>query len=126
MTTVVIGFTFLLYNIPKAGKTSGWFGFMVWLFASLAWTLTGGWFVALAVGVPNMWFWIWQYFELAHFRHEDIQDEETMVAYDAGEYDDDNGGKELRETNRGVDLQSEGSYDNPDDGGDSSRPLDSD
>lgn len=128
VTTVVIGFTFLLYNIPKAGKTSGWLGFMVWLFACFGWCLTGGIFVALAVGVPNMWFWIWQYFELAKFRREDLADLAYMKFYDTGGYDDKEHPTEAkrdREDNRGVDQQSHGSYDNPDVGDDPSRPVDS-
>lgn len=103
--TVVIGFTFLLFNIPPAGKVSGLIGFMVWLFAGFCWMLTGGWFVTLAVGVPNMWFWIWQYLSLSHFAGQDREDAATMIRYNEGEYDDDNGGKELRETNRGVERQ---------------------
>lgn len=103
--TIVVGITFLLFNIPPAGKASGIVGFMVWVFATFCWGLTGGWLLVFALGIPNMSFWIWQYLSLSLFRREDAEDKETMEAYDRGEYDDDNGGRELRISNRGVDRQ---------------------
>jgi hypothetical protein len=121
---IIGGFTFLVYNIPPIGKFSGLLGFMVWVFAAFCYILTGGWLPLFSVAVPNMYFWFWQYLSLTAFRKEDSDDKATMAAYDRGDYDDDNGGKALREANRGRDLQSNGSYTNPDDGGDSSRPLD--
>lgn len=122
--TIVGGFTFLLFNIPPAGKLSGLIGFMLWLFASFCWGLTGGWLLILSIGLPNMYFWFWQYLNLSFFRGQEAKDKQTMKDYDSGGYDDSNGGKELRETNRGRDVQSSGSYDNPDDGGDTSRFID--
>jgi hypothetical protein len=103
--TIILGLTFLLFNIPPAGKFSGIAGFMLWTFAWFAWVLTGGWFIAMAVAFPNMWFWFWQYLSLSHFRREDKEDEKFMKAYHAGEYDDDNGGRERRLNNRGVKRQ---------------------
>lgn len=127
LCVVIVGFTFLLFNIPPAGKVSGIAGFMVWLFAGWAWWLTGGGFVVFAVALPNMWFWIWQYLSLSKFAREDTEDVITMRDYDEGEYDDELNPKDSkidREENRGMDRQSSGSYDNPDDGTDTSRPLD--
>lgn len=105
VATIVVGLTFLLFNIPPAGKVSGLVGFMVWVFAGLCWVLTGGLFLALAVAFPNIWFWIWQYLSLSRFKAEDKRDAKTLDAYEAGEYDAPNGGKERRESNRGVDEQ---------------------
>lgn len=127
--TIVVGITFLLFNIPPAGKASGLVGFMLWVFAAFCWGLTGGWLLLFSVAVPNMWFWIWQYLSLSDFRREDANDADTMSAYDAGRYDDKlnpEDAKVAREDNRGRDVQSAGSYDNPDDGTDTSRVLDSD
>jgi hypothetical protein len=103
--TIVCGLTFLLFNIPPAGKLSGLVGFMLWVFAAFCWGLTGGWLLIGSIALSNLWFWFWQYLSLSVFRREDAADQATMEAYDAGEYDDDNGGKRLRETNRGVDTQ---------------------
>lgn len=103
--TIIVGITFLLFNIPPAGKISGLIGFMVWVFAGFCWALTGGWFLTLALAIPNMWFWIWQYLSLSYFGAQDAEDARSLKAYNAGEYDDDNGGKALRESNRGVKRQ---------------------
>jgi hypothetical protein len=78
---------------------------MLWVFAAFCWGLTGGWLLIGSIALSNLWFWFWQYLSLSVFRREDAADQATMEAYDAGEYDDDNGGKRLRETNRGVDTQ---------------------
>lgn len=72
--TIIVGFTFLLFNIPPAGKVSGLFGFMLWVFAGFCWWLTDGQFVVFAVALPNLWFWIWQYLSLARFRREENED----------------------------------------------------
>jgi hypothetical protein len=103
--TIVVGLTFLLFNIPPAGKASGLAGFMVWVFAGFCWALTGGWFLTLALAIPNMWFWIWQYLSLSVFRQEDATDAKTLKAYDDGLYDTARGGRALRESNRGVKRQ---------------------
>lgn len=124
--TIICGITFLLFDIPPFGKVSGIVGFMLWVFGAWCYIFSSSWLPLIAVALPNMWFWFWQYLSLSKFRRQDAKDKATMEAYDAGEYDDNNGGKKLRETNRGKDLQSSGSYDNPDDGGDSSRPVDDD
>jgi hypothetical protein len=124
--TILGGATFLLFNIPPFGKVSGLIGFMVWTFAAFCYILSGDWLVLLAVTAPNMWFWFWQYLSLSLFRREDELDRKTMVRYDRGEYDDElhpKQGKIDREDNRGKDAQSGGSYDNPDDGTDTSRVL---
>jgi len=122
--TIVVGITFLLFNLPPAGRISGLVGFMLWTFATGCWAVTGGYLLIFAVGLPNMWFWFWQFFSLSNFKAQDVKDALTISNYEAGLYDDDNGGKELRESNRGRDIQSEGSYDNADDGGDPSRRVD--
>jgi hypothetical protein len=127
--TIVIGLTFLLYNLPPAGKFSGIMGFMVWVFATICWAFSGGWLLIASVAIPNMWFWIWQYLSLTKFRLEEREDRETMREYDAGEYDDELNPKDSkidRDNNRGRDVQSHGSYDVADNGGDTSRVLDSD
>ncbi len=74
VATIVVGVIFLLWNKPPAGKLSGLMGFMLWVFAGFCWYLTGAGFVTLAVAVPNIWFWIWQYLSLAAFRREEIED----------------------------------------------------
>jgi hypothetical protein len=103
--TIVLGITFLLFNIPPFGKVSGLVGFALWLFVAICYAINGDWLVMLSVSLPNMWFWIWQYLSLSLFRREDAEDKQTMADYDAGGYDDNNGGKALRESNRGVDRQ---------------------
>jgi hypothetical protein len=70
--TIVVGFIFLLLNKPPAGKFSGLVGFMLWTFACACWILTGGTF--LAVGLPNLWFWMWQFLTLSRFRAEEKSD----------------------------------------------------
>jgi hypothetical protein len=76
--TIVVGFIFLLFNKPPAGKLSGLVGFMLWLFAGICWYMTGGEFLVFVLAIPNMWFWIWQYLSLARFRQEEKDD---AVAY---------------------------------------------
>jgi flagellar biosynthesis protein FlhB len=76
--TIVFGMVFLLMNKPPIGKFSGLMGFMLWIFAAFCWLLTGGAFVALAIALPNIWFWIWQYLSLAKF------DKQDQVDHDAG------------------------------------------
>jgi hypothetical protein len=105
--TIIVGITFLLFNVPPAGKASGLSGFMVWVFAGFCWGLTGGWFLALALAVPNMWFWIWQYLSLSHFGRQNEADDETMLRYDAGAYDDVDAPRAARiacRKNRGVNV----------------------
>lgn len=105
VVNIVMGLSFLLFNIPPFGKISGIIGAMVWLYASIAYAFDSNWLVLLAVSGPNGFFWVWQYFKLAVFDKEDRKDKATMKAYDDGEYDDNNGGKQLRLDNRGVDPQ---------------------
>lgn len=108
VTVIIIGLTFLLFNIPPAGKVSGLIGFMVWVFASFCYVLTGGWLLLFSVALPNAYFWVWQYLSLSHFRHEDALDLNTMAAYDRGEYDNEESpiaAATERQHNRGVDLQ---------------------
>ena len=108
IATIVVGFTFLLFNIPPAGKISGLVGFMVWVFASFCWGFNGAWLLLFAVAIPNMYFWIWQYISLSVFRREDAIDRDTMDGYDCGLYDNELLPKEsrlIREDNRGVDRQ---------------------
>lgn len=106
--TIVGGLTFLLWNIPPAGKISGLVGFMLWVFASWCYILTGGWLLLFAVALPNAFFWVWQYLSLSLFRREDAEDVATMEAYDAGRYDDRTNpdAVEQRESNRGLDDES--------------------
>ena len=108
LITIVGGATFLLFNIPPFGKVSGLIGFMLWAFAGMSYFLTGAWLSLLAIAVPNMVFWIWQYLSLSLFRREDAWDKRTMQRYDAGEYDNQQDaveGKRDRLDNRGQDLQ---------------------
>lgn len=108
LVTILIGFTFLLFNIPPAGKVSGLVGFMLWVFAAFCWGFGGGWLLIASIAIPNMWFWFWQYLSLSHFNREDKKDLQTMSDYNSGEYDDKlnpEDGKTHREDNRGVDLQ---------------------
>lgn len=87
IATIVVGFTFLLFNVPPAGRISGLVGFMLWVFAGICWSITEAEFVVFAVAVPNLWFWIWQYLSLSRFKGEQERDAATMEAYDHGEYD---------------------------------------
>jgi hypothetical protein len=106
---IIVGLTFLLFNIPPAGKISGLVGFALWVFASFCYILTGGWLLLFAVALPNACFWVWQYLSLSLFRREDAEDRATMAAYEAGEYDDEEEtlqhGIDQRADNRGVDRQ---------------------
>lgn len=105
MLTIVIGGSYLLFRTPPFGRISGLTGFMVWVFAAFCWALTGGWLLFFAVAIPNMYFWIWQYFSLSNFNREDRLDKHTMDMYDAGQYDNEEHpkqGKIDREDNRGV------------------------
>jgi hypothetical protein len=125
--TIVMGLTFLMFKIPPIGRLSGLLGFMIWVFAGLCWALTGGYITLFSIALPNMYFWMWQYISLSNFRRQEADDRDSMKTYDTGGYDDINpnvNSKSAREDNRGRDLQSNGSYDNPDNGGDLSRPLD--
>jgi len=103
--TIIMGLTFLMFSIPPFGKVSGLVGFAVWVFASFCWALTGGWLLVFSIGVPNLWFWFWQYLSLSNFRREDARDKATMRAYDEGGYDENRAGRKSRESNRGVDRQ---------------------
>jgi hypothetical protein len=107
--TILVGLSFLMFNVPPAGKISGLVGFMLWVFASFCYILTGGWLLLFSVALPNAFFWVWQYLSLSLFRREDAEDRATMVAYEAGEYDDENEtlqhGIDQRADNRGVDRQ---------------------
>jgi len=79
--TILCGLTFLMFNIPPVGKASGLAGACLWLFASSCYIATGEWLVLLSVAVPNLIFWIWQYFSLSQFRREDAIDEEIIEEY---------------------------------------------
>lgn len=109
ISTIVMGATFLMFNIPPAGKLSGLLGCCVWIFAGFCWLQSSLWVLSFAVALPNGYFWLWQYLSLSLFRREDAEDKETMKAYDRGEYDDEDNpinAKADREDNRGVDVQS--------------------
>ena len=103
--TIVVGLTFLLFNIPPAGKVSGLVGFMLWIFATICWAFNDGIILVFSIGIPNTWFWFWQYLSLSLFRREDAEDAATMVTYDTGGYDDidpDVDSEQARLDNRGV------------------------
>lgn len=100
---ILIGFYVLVKDKPPMGKINCFLAFLLWFFAGTVYVLTSGWLTLFAVVVPSIYFWTWQYFSLARFRREDVLDKATMERYDDGQYDDDNGGKKLREDNRGVD-----------------------
>ena len=107
LMTIVIGTSFLLFRTPPFGRISGLLGFMLWTFATACWMLTGGWLLVFAIGIPNMYFWVWQYFSLSRFRRQDALDRQTMVNYNRGQYDDELNPKDSkieREDNRGVDT----------------------
>ena len=126
IATIVMGLTFLLFNIPPVGRLSGLLGFMVWVFASMCWLLDGNFLLIFSVGLANMYFWFWQYLSLSLFRREDAQDIYTMDMYDRGQYDDEENPKDskaAREDNRGRDRQTEGRYDDDDNGLDESRQV---
>jgi hypothetical protein len=74
VTTIVLGVYFLLFNKPPYGKYAGLLGFMVWVFACFCWVLAGALLVFMAVGIPNLIFWFWQYLSLSKFRQQDIDD----------------------------------------------------
>lgn len=106
--TIIVGLTFLLFNIPPAGRVSGLVGFMLWVFAGFCWAFGGAWLPVLSIAIPNLWFWFWQYLSLSAFRKQDAQDIATMEDYNEGKYDDELNPKDskiTRDQNRGVDLQ---------------------
>jgi hypothetical protein len=126
---IAMGVTFLAFQKPPFGKASGLIGFMLWVWAGISFSIENLYLLVLVICVPQAMFWIWQYLMLARYRDEDKIDTRTLKAYNAGEYDDEDNPKDAlaaRENNRGMDVQSQYSYDNPDDGTDLSRPLDSD
>lgn len=81
VATILFGLTFLMFNIPPFGRISGIIGFMLWLFASICYLLSGSYLVMFAVAVPNMVFWIYQYISLSRYRREDLQDKRTLDRY---------------------------------------------
>lgn len=42
-------------------RTATLLGWAVWVFAALCYVLDGNWLVLVAVSIPNMLFWLWQY-----------------------------------------------------------------
>lgn len=72
--TIMAGMVFLLLDRPPIGKFSGLLGFMIWIFASICWWQTDAEFVVFAVGFPNLWFWVWQFFSLSKFNRQDEVD----------------------------------------------------
>lgn len=102
---ILVGVYVLVFDKPPVGKANCFVAWSLWFFAAVVYALTGGWLPLLSVALPSLWFWTWQYFSLAKFRAEDVLDRDTMVRYNRGQYDDTNGGKQLRLDNRGVDPQ---------------------
>lgn len=74
IATIIMGVYFLFFDRPTWGRVSGLFGFMVWVFACCTWILTGAFLVFVAVGVPNLIFWFWQYLSLSRFHREEVED----------------------------------------------------
>lgn len=103
IAVILIGFYVLIKDKPPVGKANCFVAWMLWLFGGIVYILTGGWLTLFAVAFPSLFFWTWQYFSLAKFRAEDLADQATIQHYDDGDYDDEFGGKELRQDNRGVD-----------------------
>jgi hypothetical protein len=129
MANIILGTTFLLIRFPPFGKTAGLIGFMLWLWAGIAFAMEGLGLLTFVICIPQGLFWIWQYLALSRFKAEDALDKKTMEDYDSGGYDDELNPKDSkidREDNRGKDVQFEGSYEAKDEGTDLSRPLDSD
>ncbi len=88
LLTIISGLTFLLFGTPPAGKLSGLVGFMLWLFAGVSFVSHGDFIILFSVAIPNMVFWFWQYINLVRFRREDAEDEDTMISYEHGDYDE--------------------------------------
>jgi hypothetical protein len=88
LLTIIMGLSFLMFNIPPFGKVSGLVGFGLWEFAAACYAFNGDWLTLVAVTVPNMIFWFWQYLSLSRFRAEDAEDKETMEDFDDGAYDE--------------------------------------
>lgn len=103
VSVIVVGLYVLVFDKPPIGKANCFVAWMLWLFVFMVYILTGGWLPLVTVAIPSLYFWTWQYLTLARFRWQDIDDNATMEDYHAGHYDDDNGGKQLRLDNRGVD-----------------------
>lgn len=102
IAVIVVGVYVLVFDKPPVGRANCYVGFLLWFFAAVIYVLSGGWLTLFSVTVPNLMFWTWQYFSLSEFRRQDMVDSQTMKDYDAGGYDDDNGGRQLRLDNRGV------------------------
>jgi hypothetical protein len=64
LIAIVVAFVSLIKDHEPGAKTAGWIGFMTWLFAAICWIITGGFLTLFAIAIPNMWFWLWQYFNL--------------------------------------------------------------
>jgi len=104
IVVILVGAYVLIFDKPPIGKANCFVAWSLWFFAAVVYALTGGWLPLLSVALPSLWFWTWQYFSLAKFRAQDVLDRATMVRYDDGQYDDNNGGRARREDNRGVDT----------------------
>lgn len=63
LATVVVGLLYLVGGFTPAAKIAGFLGCLVWLFASFCWALTGGWVLVGAIGLPNLFFWAWAFYQ---------------------------------------------------------------
>lgn len=74
LAAIALGVTFLLTKAKTIARLSAMVGFMVWLFAACCWLFTGGWLLVFTIAIPNIWFWVWQYFSLSTFQREAAED----------------------------------------------------
>lgn len=78
IAVIVMGVTYLLFNVPRYGRISGLIGFSLWFFAGACYVYSGGYLTLFSVVVPNMWFWFWQYLSLSRFRREEVEDNKSL------------------------------------------------
>lgn len=68
LAAVILAVTLILTRQKGWGDAAALFGAVVWIFAMSCYAVTGGWLLVFAVTLPNLMFWIWYYFRIAHFK----------------------------------------------------------
>ena len=52
------------------GKLASTVGFLAWLFACFMFFLEGNFIIFFAIGLANLFFWVYYYFRVREYRHE--------------------------------------------------------
>lgn len=64
--TLVLGLLYVTGRWDWAGRASSFLGAVGWIFAGICWLVTGGWILTIAIAVPNIYYWFYQYLDLRH------------------------------------------------------------